>query len=416
MPATPRSLFALVALLAACSGGGTPGGGSGGSGGEGSGGDGDAGTSGPDDTAVQPLECTYVDSGWGPDGSDSLTVEVVVGDLATPWGLAFLPEGDFLLTERDGRLSRVTPAGALTELAQVEVTATGEGGLLGIALSPDFATSRAFFVYATVDDPDGGSGIENQVQRWTLAEDGGSAAMDAVIFGGIPARQFHNGGRLRIGPDDKLYVGTGDAGKPERSQDSADPAGKILRLDLDGAVPEDNPFPGSAAWITGIRNTQGFDWRDDGLLLVTDHGPSGLSNEDGRADHDEVSLAAPGDNLGWPDIYACEEAEGLVTPSITFGEAWPPGGAAIVRGSALPGWEGDLVIGVLGFSGSPNHLHRLRLGASGNVLLSEVYLSQEHGRLRDVVLGPDGALYVTTSNCDGRGTCGTGDVVLRITG
>lgn len=403
------SALALL-LLAACSGG-DPGSGSG-TGGSAD----DSAGSGPDDTAVQPLECTDVDAGWGPEGSDELVVTEVVGDLATPWGLAFLPEGDFLLTERDGRLSRVSSEGELTVLAQVEVTATGEGGLLGIALSPDFDSTRAFFVYATVDDPDGGSGIENQVQRWTLAGDGESAALEAVIFSGIPARQFHNGGRLRIGPDDKLYVGTGDAGKPERSQDTADPAGKILRLELDGSVPEDNPFPGSATWIYGVRNTQGFDWRDDGLLLVTDHGPSGLSNEDGRSDHDEVSLAAPGDNLGWPEIYACEEAEGMVTASITWGEAMPPGGAAIVRGEALPGWEGDLVIGVLGFDSATNHLHRLRLGASGNVLLSEVTLSQEHGRLRDVVLGPDGALYVTTSNCDGRGTCGTGDVVLRVSG
>ena len=360
-------------------------------------------------SAVATLECQLVESGWGPDGASDLEVQVVAQGLATPWAMDWLPDGRMLLTERDGRLSLLQD-GELQVLAQVPVTERGEGGLLGLALHPDFASNRAFFLYATVD----GDGTENQVQQWILAEDGLSAAFDSLIFGGIPARQYHNGGRLRIGPDEKLYVGTGDAGDPDSAQDTSSPAGKILRLELDGSVPADNPFPGSASWIYGVRNTQGFDWRDDGRMLVSDHGPSGLGNEGGRRGHDEISLASPGDNLGWPEVYACEEGEGYLSASITFSDAMPPGGAAIYTGSELKDWQGDFIVGVLGFESAARHLHRLRVGPGGNVLISEVYLSQEYGRLREVTMGPDGGLYVSTSNCDGRGDCGDGDLILRV--
>lgn len=328
-------------------------------------------------------------------------------DLAIPWGIDWLADGRMLMTERDGRLTVVSD-GVVTAVGQVDVTSTGEGGLLGLALHPE--DEGAFFVYATVDDEP--SGTINQVQLWRLSGD--SASFEAVVFDDIPARQFHNGGRLRIGPDDKLYIGTGDAGSPDRSQDLDDPAGKLLRVNLDGSIPDDNPDPASATWVSGIRNTQGFDWLDDGRMLITDHGPSGLPAEDGRSDHDEVSVASPGDNLGWPDIYACEEGEGFVTSSITFAEAMPPGGAAIYTGTEIPEWQGDLIIGVMGFSSTTPHLHRLRLTDGGNVEISEVYLPDAYGRMREVAMGPDGGLYVTTSNCDGRGTCGEGDLVLRI--
>jgi len=369
----------------------------------------DSGSSDTQDTSGTPFSCTYVESEWGDEGTVEVTATPVVSGLATPWGLAWMPDGRMLLTERDGRISVVTE-GALSTVAELDVTASGEGGLLGLALHPEFSENGYFFVYATVDAQAGGT--ENQVQRWHFS--GAQATFDKVIFGEIPARQFHNGGRLRIGPDQRLYVGTGDAGKPSRSRDKNDPAGKILRLELDGSIPADNPFPDSATWIYGIRNTQGFDWRSDGKLLITDHGPSGLPAEQGRSDHDEVSLAQPGDNLGWPDIYACETEEGMVTPSITFGDAMPPGGAAIYTGSEVPEWKGDLLIGVLGFGTQTRHLHRLRLSGNGNVEISEVYFSQDYGRMREVIMGPDGGLYVTTSNCDGRGDCGDGDLVLRV--
>jgi len=360
-----------------------------------------------------PFECTYVSSQeHGVPGEVGVEVQVVASGLATPWGVDWLPNGDLIITERDGVLSRVS-SGVVTQIATVDIHPGGEGGLLGIAVDPNFAMNRSVYLYYTAQI-DGKT--LNRVARWVLSEDGLGASEAAVVVDNIEARRFHNGGRLRIGPDGYLYIGTGDAGEPELSQDPQRLAGKILRVALDGSVPVDNPFPNSLTWVYGIRNTQGFDWIDGGRMLVSDHGPSGLSNEGGRTDHDEVSVAAPGDNLGWPESYACEEGAEQVTASITWANAMPPGGAAIYRGTEIPEWSGDLMIGVLGFADRTPHLHRLGFDPSGNVTVNEVYLHGDagYGRLRDVVMGPDGGLYVTTSNCDGRGTCGEGDRILRI--
>jgi glucose/arabinose dehydrogenase len=292
-------------------------------------------------------------------------------------------------------------------VATVPIASSSEGGLLGIAAHPDFASNRQFYLYVTTE---AGGEPENRVERWTLSEDHASATFERVIFGGIPSATYHDGGRLRFGPDGMLYVGTGDAREPSLSQDARSPAGKLLRLTPDGQVPADNPFPGSPVFLLGIRNLQGWDWKDRDTLYVTDHGPSGDTM---RRAHDEVSLARPGDNLGWPDIYSCEAREGLVTPSLTFGEAMPPGGAALYTGDAISEWKGSLLIGTLG----SRHLHRVVFDAEDprQVAKHEVYLRGTHGRLRDVLMGPDGHLYVTTSNCDGRGDCGARkDRILRL--
>lgn len=355
-----------------------------------------------------PLDpnCTLQEGDWGAPGTANVQVDTVTTGLRVPWGLAFLPDGAMLVTERGGTI-RVVRDAAVSTVATVAVAPDGEGGLLGIALHPQFADTRSFFVYFTSAD----GGVHNRVERWVLSEDQQSATFGAVVLDGIPAAKFHNGGRLRIGPDDKLYVGTGDAREPELSQDRESLAGKLLRLELDGTVPSDNPF-GNAVYMLGIRNTQGFDWRDDGSMFVTDHGPSG---DTGRSDHDEVNVARAGDNLGWPDIFACEAGSGFVSPKLTFDEAVPPGGAAIYRGDAISEWRDSLLVGSLG----AKHLHRVALSDDGErVAAHEVYFLGDppsgHGRLRDVVMGPDGHLYATTSNCDGRGDCPEdGDRILR---
>ena len=372
---------------------------------------------GSDDTAgsVLPavdlaIECQLVDSDYGPAGSVDIDVEVFAEGLYVPWGIVWLPDGDLLVTERDGLLRRIGADGGVVEapVATVDIGSTDEGGLLGIALSPDFDASRAFFLYVTTAS----GGVRNRVERWTLSSDGLSASLDRVLLDDIPAARFHNGGRLRIGPDGMLYITTGDAREPSLSRDPASPAGKVLRLTPDGDIPADNPDPTSPVWVSGLRNGQGIDWRNDGRMVLTDHGPSG---DTGRFGHDEVNVAEPGDDLGWPDIYACEEGEGMRSPSMTWSDPLPPGGHAIYRGTEIPEWQGDVLIGVMGFDGPDQpHLHRVRLSDDGNVTLSETYLRGEQGRLRDVVMGPDGGLYVTTSNCDGRGTCGDGDRILRI--
>ncbi|HYH95898.1 PQQ-dependent sugar dehydrogenase, partial [Hyalangium sp.] len=322
--------------------------------------------------------CTLVEDNWGPDGTVPFTVEVVAEGLQVPWGIAFLPGGDALVTERPGRV-RLLRGGVLQAqpVATVPIASTTEGGLLGIAAHPDFATNRQFYLYVTTD-ADGRD--ENRVERWTLSEDHASATFERVIFGGIPSAAFHDGGRLRFGPDGMLYVGTGDARDPDLSQSPSSPAGKLLRLTSDGQVPADNPFPGSPAFLLGIRNTQGWDWKDRETLYLTDHGPSGDTL---RRAHDEVNVARAGDNLGWPEIYSCESRAGMVTPSLTFEDAMPPGGASLYTGDAIPEWKGSLLIGTLGSS----HLHRVVFDAQDplRVAQHEVYLRNTHGRLRDVL-------------------------------
>lgn len=355
--------------------------------------------------------CTLVEDGFGPPGTVEVKTEVVVNGLEVPWAIAFLPDGDLLVTERPGRI-RLVEDGALVPgpVATVGVDPGGEGGLQGLALHPDFATNRLFFIYFTAEE-DGAR--RNRLERWTLSEDHRSASLDKVLLEGIPAAQYHHGGRLRVGPDGMLYVSIGDAREPDLAQDPNALNGKLLRLTPDGDVPADNPEGGRRAWLSGLRNVEGFDWRDADTLLITDHGPSG---ELARSGHDEVTVARKGDNLGWPEIYRCETRDGLVSPSISWVKAAPPGGAAIYTGTRIPEWKGSLLIGTLG----SRHLQRVVFGEDGvGVAKHETYFLGDPpnglGRLRETIMGPDGELYVTTSNCDGRGSCpATKDAILRV--
>ncbi|MEO1232356.1 MAG: PQQ-dependent sugar dehydrogenase [Myxococcota bacterium] len=375
----------------------------------------DLGDGGSD--AIQPAACVEeTHAGFGVEGTTPLDVQVVAEGLSIPWGLDWLPDGTLLFTERGGQVRRVDANGRLQSepVATVGITPSGEGGLLGLAVHPNVASNGWLYIYATVGQ---GATLRNEVQRWVLDGARTQARFDGIIVADIPALLYHNGGRIRFGPDGNLYIGTGDAGVPSLSQDVSSLAGKLLRVTDEGSVPDDNPFPGQAAYLVGIRNTQGFDWAQDGTLLVTDHGPSGLPVEDGRSDFDEVNVASPGDNLGWPMTYRCETQAGLTAPRKTWVRAMPPGGAAVYTGGSLP-WQGDLLIGVLGFEADVGHLHRVSFDDVGNIVRSETYLrgDEGYGRLREVAMGPDGHLYVTTSNCDGRGTCGEGDRILRILG
>jgi glucose/arabinose dehydrogenase len=366
------------------------------------------GGSGSSVSAVAP-NCLLVEDGWGPAGTTAIRVERVADGLEVPWAIAFLPGGDALVTERPGRI-RLLRGGALepAPVATVPVVAEGESGLLGIAADPGFVENRRFYTYATVEAE---GRTVNQISRWVLADDRRSAQMDRVIVDGIPAATTHDGGRIRFGPDGLLYAGTGDAQESRRSQDRDSLGGKLLRVTADGAPADGNPFPGSAVFMLGIRNSQGFDFLDAQTLVVADHGPSG---DTGRTGHDEVNVARAGANLGWPDAYSCEAAEGITSPVLVWSRAAPPSGGSVYRGDAVPAWKGSFLAGVLG----ARHLHRIVL-EDGRVREHEVYLQGDPpeglGRVRDVQQGPDGAVWVTTSNCDGRGTCPPEkDVVARI--
>jgi glucose/arabinose dehydrogenase len=369
--------------------------------------------------------CTFVREGNGPRGQVSVRAELVASGLDTPWGIAFVTPTAMLVTERKGTLRLVTGSDVVPEpVATVPAHEQAESGLLGIALAPTFATTRQFFLYYT-HEKDGHD--VNRIERWVLAPDARSAAPEKILVDDIPASPAHDGGRLRIGPDGMLYAGTGDARDRDLPPSAESNAGKVLRMTVDGAAPPDNPWPGRLAFVKGVRNVEAFDWLDpktgegaergaaSTLLVVADHGPSG---ELGRRGNDEVTVAERGADLGWPDTYGCEATSGVTSPSLAWSKAVPPGGAAFYRGTRIPEWRGSLLVGSLG----AKHLHRVVFDRADprHVVLHEVYFDGDPpnglGRIRDVVMGPDGELYVTTSNCDGRGTCpADGDKIFRIT-
>lgn len=354
----------------------------------------------PADPPENPA-CTFVEQGYGPKGTTRVRAETVVTGLDVPWSLTFLPDGDMLVTERPGRI-RLVHNGVLVRdpVATVPVARDEEGGLLGLALDPDVAKTHRFFIYRTTDE---GGQRSNRVERWHLADDARTAQFERVIVDRIAASPYHNGGRLRIGPDRMLYIGTGDARHPDSSQDPDSINGKILRVALDGAPAPNNPWPNRRAYITGLRNVEAFDWVDERTLVIADHGPSG---EFGQTGQDEVDIARAGDNLGWPKIHGCGTGDGMVTPVLSWRDAAPPGGGMYYTSEVIPAWRGSFLVATL----RAKHLHRVAIDrATHRVSAHEVYFAGDPpsglGRLREIVVGPDQQLYVTTSNCDGRGVC-----------
>jgi glucose/arabinose dehydrogenase len=375
-----RMRFALVLLLAACQGNSEP------------------------DPHRDP-RCVLVSYGFGKASEVPIRSEVVASGLEVPWGLAFLPDRSMLVSERPGRLVRITADGRKHELAHVRVARRHEGGLLGIALHPDFVRNRWLYIYYTADTR---KGPRNRVERWHVATDYSGATPERVIVDDIPSAPFHDGGRIAFGPDGKLYVGTGDATHPKLAQNPRSLAGKILRIEADGSIPRDNPIANSPIFVLGVRNVEALAWRDDGTLAVADHGPTG---ELGRTGHDEITLVHAGANLGWPNAYGCDARPGMLAPALTWSEAAPPGGAAFYDGGSIAEWRGDLVVATL----KSQHLHHIRFDREGNVVEHDTSVT-DRGRLRTAVIGPDHELYITTSNCDGRGECPPErDVILRVT-
>ena len=324
--------------------------------------------------------------------------ETVCTGLEVPWGLALLPDGRLLVTERGGRLSRVDPGtGRRETLAERSPRARGEGGLLGLAVGPDFAGTGHVFLYETAE-----SG--NRIVRLTL--DGDAVTGERVLLDGIPAARFHDGGALAFGPDGHLYVGTGDARDPESAADPGSLAGKILRLTAGGAAAPGNPFAGGGGdprvYSLGHRNVQGLAWDAEGRLWATEHGPSGEIN--GWCCHDELNRVVAGGDYGWPRVIGDAGAPGVRTPAAHSGrDTWAPAGLAVL-GEAWRGYAGSLVMG--GLRGE--QLRRFALPGEGTGR-QEAWFAGRFGRLRAVLAAPDGTLYVTTSNRDGRGRPREGD-------
>ncbi|HEV2819632.1 MAG TPA: PQQ-dependent sugar dehydrogenase [Solirubrobacteraceae bacterium] len=348
-----------------------------------------AGCGGQDDPMAdrqEPSQTTGTAAEGGPPDAlaradGDFEAQVITTGLEIPWDVAFLPSGDALVTERPGRVRLVGSDGELADepVAEVEVQARGEGGLLGIDLDPRFEDGRRFaYLYLTTAD-----GME--VQRWAVEEDGTAMELDGVVLEGIAAGPIHDSGRLRFGPDGALYVLTGDAGDTSLPQDATSLNGKVLRL-TPGQFRSSTTEPQIVS--SGHRNPQGLDWQPgSGRLFATEHGPTCC---------DEVNVIREGRNYGWPEVVG-EDHGDFTAPVQLYQDTIAPSGAAFVTGEGSS-WTGDYVLAAL----AGRELHRLELDEA-EVVGDEVLLGGEYGRLRAVVEAPDGTLWVTTSNRDGRG-------------
>jgi glucose/arabinose dehydrogenase len=340
----------------------------------------------PTESSPDPRSPTETD-----DGPRELQVETVATGLVAPWDVAFLPDGRVWVTERDsGLLKAVDGEGAVTEVRSFNVDATGEGGLMGLAVSPMFDDDGWVYAYYTAAD-------DSRVVRFR------GEGIEEPVLTGIPKARNHNGGRIAFGPDGKLYVGTGDALQPGSAQDVDSLAGKVLRLEPDGGVPDDNPVPGSPVWSLGHRNVQGLAWDADDRLYVTELGPER---------DDEINRVEPGANYGWPEVTGMAGQPGFVDPIAVFQPPESsPSGAVVVTGEEAGDWEGSLVLANL----RGQRLWRLELTEDGMVAGQEELFVSEYGRLRHVTLAPDGSLWMMTSNRDGRGRpAPEDDRILRV--
>ena len=338
----------------------------------------------------------------------SLQVDTFVTGLEVPWSVVFTSPTRLLVTERPGRV-RVIENGVLQgkPLAVLhDVESSGESGLMGMAIAPDYERSRMLYLAYAYDTPKG-----PRVRIARFRDTGDSLTDRTVIIEGIPAAQYHAGCRLRFGPDGRLYATTGDATTGPIAQDLKSLGGKTLRLNPDGSIPPDNPFPGSPIFSYGHRNSQGLDWEPrSGLQFQTEHGPSGF---DGPGGGDEVNIVEAGKNYGWPLVHHRETKEGTVPPLLEYTPAVAPSGASFSRGNLLPSFKGDFFFATL----RGERLIRVRPDPANprKVAETEELFTGVYGRLRDVVSGPDGALYVATSNRDGRGKPAPGDDrILRV--
>ena len=308
-------------------------------------------------------------------------VTTLAARLEVPWALDFLPDGDIIFTERPGRIRLYDSVqGLIPEplLVVSDVAASGEGGLLGIAVHPDYVSNGFIYVYYTYED---GGNLYNRVRRYIM--EGNSLSADRIIIDRIPAGSNHDGGRIKFGPDGRLYITTGDAGDADAAQDVGALNGKILRVTDDGGIPGDNPFAGSPVYSYGHRNPEGLAWDSGGNLWATEHGSSAT---------DELNSIEPGKNYGWPVIRGDAGQAGMVSPVINSGShTWAPSGAAYLNGRiCFAGLRGESLY------------EAVIEGATVKSLAA--HLEGEYGRLRDVVVGPDGFLYILTSNRDGRGS------------
>jgi len=320
---------------------------------------------------------------------------VIAKNLETPWSIVFLPDKSILVTERPGRVRLIDSNGNLQPEPVVilyGVKEIGEGGLLGITLHPNFSTNNYIYLYYTYQE--NSDNTLNRVIRMTYQNQ--KLSEELIIVDKIPGSSNHNGGRIKFGPDGYLYITTGDAENPSQAQDINTLGGKILRVTDEGKSVSGNPF-NNLVYSYGHRNPQGLAWDDNGKLWSTEHGRSGV-----LSGLDELNLIEKGKNYGWPIIQGDEIKIGIETPKLhSRSTIWAPAGAAFVKDSLF-------------FGGLRGQTLYEAIINEDKITLKE-YFKGQFGRIRDVVLGPDNLLYITTSNRDGRGSpSALDDRILRI--
>jgi len=319
-------------------------------------------------------------------GAQDPATSTIAAGLQVPWGIAFLPDRSALVSERTtGRIMRITPNGRKSVAMRVPGVATsaGEGGLLGLALSPTYARDKLVYAYYT-------TARDNRIARFRLG------GRPRPILTGLRRGQIHNGGRIAFGPDGKLYAGVGETGDRGLAQNRSAQNGKILRMNPNGSVPSDNPFKGSRVWSYGHRNVQGLAWDGAKRLWATEFGQDRF---------DEVNLIRKGRNYGWPVVEGTGSTQGgrFANPLVT----WP-------TSQASP--SGDAVVGSTLYVATLQGRCLYRIPIDGTKLGSPTrLLANRFGRLRTVARAPDGSLWVMTSNRDGRGQPRAGDdKIIRV--
>tara|TARA_Y100000590_G_scaffold315956_1_gene357319 strand:+ start:1790 stop:2965 length:1176 start_codon:yes stop_codon:yes gene_type:complete len=324
-----------------------------------------------------------------------LNVDVIVDGLNNPWEMVFALNGDIFFTERDGRIWIIKEFGEAKVIETFPKSGSYEGGTLGLALHPKFEENKMIYVYQTNLELEF---FQNKVFSFTV--DGNELTDKQTIIDGIPGALWHDGGRIAFGPDDKLYITTGDAVNPGWSQDLSSLAGKILRINPDGTIPDDNPFDSSPIFSYGHRNPQGIAWSSDGLLVSSEHGPSG---EMGYG-HDEINVIVKGKNYGWPKVVGDSSDVSFVNPIIHSGQqTWAPSGMVFYNSDKISSLEGKFLVGAL----RGQHLMVLDIAEDGSLISAEKMFEGEFGRIRTAEVGHDGALYLLTAN-------GDNDKIIRI--